>query len=340
MTGRPWLDRLEEEAGRVLPPAVFEYYRQGARDGVSAAEASLAWRRRRLRPRVLRGTDRVEPAVTLLGTPVAAPVAIAPSTLQRAADADGELAMAAAVADAGSLLVLSSNAGTRFSEISATGVAWWLQAYLTQERSLSLPLLEAAAEAGARAVVLTVDTPVVGTKYAAHGSVWDAIEPDWLRVNLGAAAEAPKARDLGPDDLTWLREVTGLPVVVKGVLRPDDARRSVEAGAAAVWVSNHGGRQLDRVAATAECLPAVAAAVGNRAEVYVDGGLRTPTDLLVALALGARAGFLGRLPLYALALEGADGVRRMLAELATGLTEALLLAGCDSCAQAPGLLEG
>jgi 4-hydroxymandelate oxidase len=259
--------------------------------------------------------------------------------LQRAADPRGEVAMAAACAAAGSRMVVSSNATATFPEIAATGVQWWLQAYLPQQRDLALPMLEAAVEAGAQAVVLTVDTPVVGTKYdAGEGTVWDTVPEEWIGVNLGPAADAPKARDLGPADIGWLHDVTGLPVVTKGVLHADDARRAVDAGAAAVWVSNHGGRQLDRVASTAQCLPAVVDAVEGQAEVYVDGGVRSGTSALAALALGARACFLGRWPLYALATGGEEGVGRLLAGLTAELEEALLLAGCPDVGAARRLV--
>jgi 4-hydroxymandelate oxidase len=147
---------------------------------------------------------------------------------------------------------------------------------------------------------------------------------------------AEKALDLGPHDIGWLADRTGLPVVVKGVLRPEDAVRSVQAGASAVWVSNHGGRQLDRAAATVDCLPAVAAAVGERAEVYVDGGLRGGLDVLAALALGADAVFLGRSPLLAL-VDGEDGVARWHRELTVQSVDALRLAGCRTVADTRGL---
>jgi 4-hydroxymandelate oxidase len=173
-----------------------------------------------------------------------------------------------------------------------------------------------------------VDTPVVGTKYDAAESIWDATPAEWLRVKLGPAADAPKARDLGPADIGWLADVTGLPVVPKGVLHPEDARRAVDAGAEAIWVSNHGGRQLDRVAATADRLAGVVDAVGDQVEVYVDGGIRSGLTVPAALALGARACFLGRLPLYALATGGEGGVRQMFGTLVDELEEALLLAGC------------
>jgi 4-hydroxymandelate oxidase len=237
-------------------------------------------------------------------------------------------------------MAVSSNAGTPFADIGATGVRWWLQIYLPQDRLLAAPLLDRAVEAGATAVVLTVDTPVVGTKYVADRPVWDVIDPETLRVNFDPGyAESPgagKARDLGPADLAWLVERTGLPVVVKGVLHPDDARQCVEAGAAAVWVSNHGGRQLDRAMTTAAALPAVVAAVRGDAQVYVDGGLRSGLDVLAALSLGADAAFLGRVPLYALA-DGAEGVSRMHAELAVQLADGLRLAGCRTPAEASGL---
>jgi 4-hydroxymandelate oxidase len=332
-------DALEDEAGRVLPPATFAYYRQGARDGVSAREAIDAWSRFRLVPRVLRDVRTVSLSTSLLGATYAAPLGVAPTTLQRAAHPDGELAMAAACAAVRVPMVLSSNATARFADVAATGASWWLQAYLPQDRELARPMLEEAVREGATAVVLTVDTPVVGTKYdAGNGSVWEDVPPEWLRVNLGRAADASKARDLGPDDIGWLHDVTGLPVVPKGVLHPDDARACVDAGAAAVWVSNHGGRQLDRTLATADCLAGVVDAVGNEVEVYVDGGVRSGLSVLTALALGARACFLGRLPLYALAAGGDGGVRDLIQALMTELEEGLTLAGCADPAAAGDLL--
>jgi 4-hydroxymandelate oxidase len=323
---------LEERARAVLPAEVYQYFRQGAREGVSAAEATTRWDRIRFLPHVLRDVTRVDPATTLLGTPAHSPVAVAPTTLQRAAHPEGELATARAAAATGTLLVLSSNAGTTFQEIGATGAAWWLQVYLTADRPACTPLLESAVEGGARALVLTADTPVVGTKYDEGGSVWESADAGWLHANFpdgyGTRPGDEKATDLGPHDVEWLSRTTGLPVVVKGVLQPDDARRCLDAGAAAVWVSNHGGRQLDGAAATADCLAAVVAAVGEAAEVYVDGGIRTGRHVLAALALGARAAFLGRPVLYALAAGGSAGVEQLLGETRRELEEAMRLAGC------------
>ncbi len=332
MTGPGYAERVETLARARLPEAVHRYIRQGAREGVTAAEASAAWDAFRLVPRVLRDVSQVRTRTSLLGAAVETPLGIAPTTMQRAAHPEGEVEMARAAKEAGSLLVVSSNAGSTFEDIAATGVTWWLQMYVTADRPASEAVLHRAVAAGARAVVMTADTPIVGTKHDGEGeTVWDLAHASWLRVNFPPGFdEVPgheKATDLGPQDIAWLRGVTGLPVVVKGVLHPVDARRCVDAGAAAVWVSNHGGRQLDCALSTAAALDAVVRAVGDDAEVYVDGGVRTARHALVAAAIGADAVFLGRLPLYALAADGSAGVVRLLAELRTDLVEALRLSG-------------
>ena len=333
MTGR-YVDFVRQLARERLPEEVFRYFDQGAGDGVSAAEAGPAWERFRFLPRVLRDVTEVDLTTTLLGTEVSSPFAIAPSTLQRAAHPEGEVAMAQGAQRCGSLVVVSSNAGRSFADIGAVGTPWWLQIYVTADRSATVPVVERAVDAGARAIVLTADTPVVATKQAGGRSVWDVTDPAWVRANFaphtGDPAASEKATDLGPHDIAWLADHCQVPVVVKGVLHPADARRCVDAGAAAVWVSNHGGRQLDRVLATADALHAVATEVAGAAEVYVDGGVRRGTDALVAAALGARATFVGRPALFALATDGPEGVERVLQELATELTEALRLAGCPS----------
>ena len=310
------------------------YLVAGAGDGVSAAEAG--WADVRFAPHVLRDVTTVDLAADLLGTSARVPYAVAPTSLQRAVHPEGDVAMARACAAEGVLLVVSSNTGTPFAEISATGVAWWLQVYLPADRQLALPLLERALSAGVGAIVLTVDTPVVGTKRGP--SVWDWVDPSLVRVNFDPGYDdqpgAHKAMDLGPEDIAWLAARTGLPVVVKGVLRGDDARRAVDAGAAAVWVSNHGGRQLDRALRTSQALPAIAAQIGDEVPVYVDGGVRSGLDVLAGLALGARAVFLGRLPVLALA-DGEAGVAALLANLRTETEEAFRLAGCRSVADTP-----
>lgn len=338
-----WLDGLEESARRHLSEAVHRYIRQGARHGVTAGEAVEAWQRLRFLPRVMQDVTGVDTSTTLLGTPVESPVAVAPTTLQRAAHPEGELAMARATAAAGSLMVVSSNAGRSFADIAATGVPWWLQLYVTADRELTYPVLERAVAAGARAVVLTVDTPVVGMKYDDGPRAWDEVPADWVGANFDeverTAAGYAKATDLGAADVAELARRSGVPVVVKGVLRRDDARRCVDAGASAVWVSNHGGRQLDRTAATAAALPGVVETVGADVEVFVDGGVRSGLDVLAALSLGARGVFLGRLPLWALA-HGEAAVLRMHRDLRAELVESLRLAGVRRAGDAPTIGPG
>ncbi len=338
-----WQEQVWADARAALPDHVWRHYTAGARDEISLAESRGTWDGVRLWPRVLTDVRRPSSATTLLGTTTSCPVGIAPTSLQRLAHPDGEVAMARAAAAKDTLLVVSSNAGTRFAEIGATGVSWWLQAYVTADRSLIAPAFAAAAAAGAGAIVLTVDTPVPGTKYdideAAFGDlagVYGVNHPEAVR---GETAGAEHAQDLGPADIAWLHDVTGLPVVVKGVLRPDDAIRCVNAGAAGVWVSNHGGRQLDRAVSTRVALSEVATAVGDSAEVYVDGGIRSGLDTVTALALGARAAFCGRLPLLALAAGGSERVARTLTYLQAELLDALRLAGCRDLADTPDLVR-
>jgi 4-hydroxymandelate oxidase len=282
---------------------------------------------------VLRDVTEVTLDGDLLGTPVRAPWAVAPTSLQRAVHPDGDEAMARACAEEGVLLVVSSNTGTSFATIGETGVAWWLQVYLPADRSLAIPLLERAVDAGARGIVLTVDTPVVGTKPGP--SIWDTVDPALVRANFDPGYDArpgsEKATDLGPRDIEWLTQRSGLAVAVKGVLRADDARRAVDAAAAAVWVSNHGGRQLDRALRTAHALPHVVQEVGSDVPVYVDGGVRSGLDVLAALALGASAVFLGREPILAL-VDGQAGVAAYLGRIRAETEEAFRLAGCGTVA--------
>ncbi len=258
----------------------MRYVRQGSRDGVSAAEAVAAWDRHRFLPSVLRDVTHVDTSTTLLGTPVRTPLAVAPSTMQRGLHPDGEVAMARGVAAAGSLLVVSSNAGSTFEEIERAGAPGGCRSTSPPSGRRRCPC-SSGPSPPARAPWCSRWTPRwSATKYDGGGpTVWDLAAPGWLRVNFpegyGSGPGDEKATDLGPQDVEWLATATGLPVVAKGVLRPQDARRCLDAGATAVWVSNHGGRQLDPVAATADCLEAVVAEVGGAAEVYVDGGVRS-----------------------------------------------------------------
>lgn len=336
-----WLAGLEERATAALPPTVAQYVGCGSCGNVTRDEAAASWSSRRLLPHVLREVTQVDLEVDVLGRSSPVPWAWAPTSLQRAIHPDGELAVARASAEAGVLMVVSSNAGTPFADIGATGVRWWLQAYLPQDRSLAAPLLERAVAAGAEAVVLTVDTPVVATKDYGPPDIWEVVDSAMVRVNFDPGYEvrpgSHKATDLGPADVALLAEESGIPVVVKGVLRPDDALAAVDAGAAAVWVSNHGGRQLDRVVPTARALPLVAEAVDGAVPVYVDGGLRSGLDIVTALGLGADLTFLGRPVSWAL-IDGGDGITRLHRDLYDEVVEAMRLAGCSGVPATRGIV--
>ncbi len=338
------LDDLHARALRQLRPEVAEHFDQGAGAGLTVGEAAAAWDRYRLRPRVLRDVSRISTAATVLGHQLATPVLVAPTAMQRAAHADGEVATARAAAAAGSLMAVSTNSGSTFAEIGASGAPWWLQVYVLRDRGLTRAILDRAVEAGASALVLTVDTPVVGRKRTAGKTIWEVVPEDYLLANVEDATVPAdgldKADDLTPDVIGWLRDASGLPVVVKGVLRADDARAAVSAGASAVQVSNHGGRQLDLAVSTAEALPEIATALaGSGAEVYVDGGIRRAEHVLAALALGANGVFIGRPVLWALAAGGAfaqggsDGVLALLNDFTDELGHVMMLAGTRSISE-------
>lgn len=344
------LAELERQARECLDGATYDYYAGGADDEVSLADNIAAWRRLRLRHRVLRDVGTVSTATTLLGTRVAAPVVVAPVAYQRLAHDEGEAATARGAAAARALMVASTLATTSLEDTAAAApeASRWFQLYVHRDRGRTRDLVVRAAEAGYRAIVLTADLPVLGHRRrdernrfslpAGMGlaNIGGALVPEVEGSGLAAYAGAELDPSVTFDDLEWLRGLSELPLVVKGVVRGDDAARCVDAGAAAVAVSNHGGRQLDSTVAPADALPEVLAAVDGRAEVYVDGGVRTGTDVVKALALGARAVMVGRPVLWGLATGGADGVEAVLDGLRDETARALALCGASAVDEVDG----
>ncbi|HUZ22269.1 MAG TPA: alpha-hydroxy acid oxidase [Streptosporangiaceae bacterium] len=342
----PDIARLQRQARELLPPAVYDYYAGGSGRERTLRANERSWRRNWLAPRVLRDVRAVDTTTRLLGAGLRTPVAVAPTAYQRLAHPEGELATAAGAARAGALLVLSTRSTRRLEDVAAqvgrAGGTWWLQVYVMRDRDRTIDLVRRAAAAGAQALVLTADTPVVGRKHR-DTSAMELIAADML-ANLGPVqdpADLHQSAGVTFADIAWLSEVSGgLPVVVKGVLRPDDALACAAAGAAAVIVSNHGGRQLDGALPAAWALPGVAAALAQapgQVPVYVDGGIRTGEDVLAAIALGAQAVFVGRPVLWALACGGADGVADLLSGLTDALAHAMALAGAPSLPQVAGI---
>ena len=328
---------FEERAAAVLEEGPYGYYAGGAGDELTLDDNVQAWRRIRIRPRVLVDVSERDPGTTLLGRRRPHPILVAPTAYHRLAHPDGEEATARGAAAAEAIFCLSSLATTRPPAVAAAAPdgARWFQLYVFRDRGISHELLDAAIESRYEAIVITVDLPVLGTRERDVRSQYvipDAI----LAASPWAARERPlsllQIGELIDPTLTWadVEEFAArceLPVLVKGVLTPEDARLAAEHGAAGVVVSNHGGRQLDTVAAGADALPAVAEAVGDRMDVLVDGGIRRGTDVLKALALGARAVMVGRPVIWGLAVDGANGVRAVLDLLRAEFDTALALAG-------------
>lgn len=335
------IDTYRAAAHERLPESAVGYYDGGSGDGTSLREAGPAWSAHRFRPHVLRDVSTVTAGVEVLGSTWSSPVAVAPSALHVLAHPDGEVATARAAAAAGVPIVVSTRSSRRLEDVGAAaaraGGSWWFQAYVMRDRDLTLHLVRRAAAAGAAAVVLTGDTPAVGRRARSVRfglPVSDEVYGVNLATGLPADADldAASAHDpsAGLAEIDWLARAAGLPVLVKGVLRGDDALGCLDAGAAGVIVSNHGGRQLDRAVAPAVALPGVVRAVAGRGVVLADGGVRSALDVLAALALGARAVLIGRPVLWALAAAGPEGVRTLLEQFRADLVDVLRLAGCNS----------
>lgn len=329
---------FEAEARGLLPAHAAAYFAAAAGSGASLGEGIADWAAVRFRPRVLRDLSCVDLSTTVLGTRVETPILVAPMAQQLAAHPSGEIAMGRAVASVGSLLGVSTNAAVAFGDIAATGAPWWFQVYLTKDRSLTELMVRRAVGSGAGALILTVDmiTPLpadVNPRNWPEG-------PDKARMtNLTAeelAAAGPGGTEMDPtlsfSDIDWLSQISGLPVLVKGVLRGDDAELCLAAGAAGIVVSTHGGRRLSPSISSARALPEVVRAVGDRGEVYVDSGLRNAEHVAAALAMGARGVFLGRPALWALSAKGEEGVAATLSGLATDLRQVMGQLGAPTIA--------
>lgn len=329
------LRELRARAEEVVTPEAWEYLETGAGAEVSLGEAESAWQRWRFRPYVLRDVAQVSTACRLLGQDLATPVLVAPTAYHEPYHPTAELGTAAGVRDAGSLLCLSTRSSRTVEQVAEHAGPWWLQVYVMTDRDITEAMVDRAVAAGASALVLTGDTPYVSRR--ARGSALP-LQDEVALVNVQQHLAGRTWSSLEQDprvtyaDIEWLASRSGLPVLVKGVLRADEARACVAAGAAGVVVSNHGARQLDRVVPTALALPEVARAVADQVPVLVDGGIRSGHDVATALALGADAVLVGRPTMYALATGGAPGVTAMLRGLTAQLAEAMGLLGITSLA--------
>jgi isopentenyl diphosphate isomerase/L-lactate dehydrogenase-like FMN-dependent dehydrogenase len=333
---------FERLAGEKLDAGTLGYFAGGAGDEVTLRDNVAAWRRWQLRPRVLVDVSEVKTDADVLGSPVATPTLLAPIAFQRLAHPEGELAMARAAAAAGTIMCLSTIATARPSEVAAAapGGRLFFQLYCFRDAGVTRSLLDEAVEAGFEAIVLTVDAPRAGRRERDYRTGF-AVPADVTVPSLDAALGGHRPvtvhevfaqvdPSLSWEDVAELASGCRVPLLVKGVLTGADAALAIEHGASGVVASNHGGRQLDGVPATADALPEVVDGVAGRGSVLVDGGLRRGTDVAVALALGADAVLVGRPALWGLAVGGEDGARRVLELLRDELELALALCGCGT----------
>lgn len=337
---------FQEQAKAALPPATYDYITTGSTDEVTLRDNVAAFQRLRLLPPLLTGVAEVDTATTVLKQPVALPILLAPVAGQSLYHPQGVLASACAAASAKTILGVSSSVGHSVEEIAAASSGpKWFQLYMPKDRAVARRLVERAVRSGFKAIVLTVD---LGERKDADKRNRFTLPEPTLRKHL---------HDIGfnvPDrmsyeqllafndqawDLTlswnafdWLRSVTKLPLLIKGVLRADDAKKAVSIGLDGIVVSNHGGRRLDGVPASIDQLPQIVAAVNGKAEVLLDSGVRRGTDVLKALALGAKAVLIGRPYAWALAADGEAGVAKVLELLREELVSAMLACGCPNVA--------
>ncbi|MBE8521585.1 alpha-hydroxy-acid oxidizing protein [Amycolatopsis sp. H6(2020)] len=335
----------EATARERLEPAHYDYFAGGAQDEITLRENEEAYKRLRLIPRVLRGSDKRDLSIELLGTPSSMPILVAPTAFHRLAHPDGELATARAAARAGTIMIVSMAATTAIEDIAAAArevapdPGLWFQLYLQPDLEFSEAIVRRAEAAGVKAFVVTVDSPVLGRRERDDRNAFHDLPPGLAVENLrnigenrsggntSHVREIVMSAGLNWDHIAWLRSKTKLPVLIKGVLHAEDARLAVHHGVAGIVVSNHGGRQLDTVPATIDVLPEIAAAVGGALPVLLDGGIRRGTDVVKALALGADAVGVGRPVVWGLAAGGREGVSEVLEMLRADFDQALALCG-------------
>ncbi|NES24365.1 MAG: alpha-hydroxy-acid oxidizing protein [Symploca sp. SIO3E6] len=336
----------EALAPEYLSPMALDYYAGGAWDEVTLRDNRTAFEALKLCPRMLVDVSQRDLSTEILGEPVAMPIMIAPMAFQCLAHPEGEIATAKAASAWGTVMVLSTMSTKSLEEVAQISqeTNQWFQLYIHRDRNLTRALVERAEAAGFKALCLTVDAPMLGCRERDRLNQF-TLPPNMELANLATMAdlEIPKtagesgllsyfAQQIDPGvtwwDVEWLHSLTSLPIAIKGILRADDALRAVEYGAKAVIVSNHGGRQLDGAIATIDALPEIVAAVGEQAEVLIDGGIRRGTDVLKALALGAKGVLLGRPVLWGLAVAGEAGVHQVLELLRNELDVAMGLSGC------------
>ncbi len=328
------LSDYEKLAEERIEPGAWGYYQGGSDDEVTLRECRAAFQRIKLRPRMLVDVRSIDMRTTVLGTPISMPVLVAPTAYHCMAHPEGECATAQGTGRSDTIMIASSFSNRTLEEIAAVATnPLWFQLYSYRDLQSTEKVVKRAEATGYKAIVLTADLPRLSNRERDIRNQF--VLPSHLFIANYKDVEQdddyiPVPTYLTWDAMDWLRGLTTLPIVVKGLLTAEDALIALERGADAIVVSNHGGRQLDGAIPSIEALPEIIEAVDGRCEVYIDGGIRRGTDILKALALGARAVFVGRPAIWGLAVNGADGVHSVLEILRTELELAMALSGCPS----------
>jgi 4-hydroxymandelate oxidase len=324
---------FEAAARARLDPVYYDYFASGAQDELTVAANETSFRRRSLIPRILRGCGPPRLDTTVLGQAGSMPVLVAPTAFHRLACSEAEVATARAAVATDVIMVAAMLSTVTIEEIAATGAKLWFQLYIQPDRAFTESLVRRAEAAGCRALVVTVDSPALGRNERGDRNDFHDLPPGVYCANMGGAGNVRQVV-LSPEiswaHLDWLRALTSLPILLKGVLHPADAELAIKHQVDGLIVSNHGGRQLDTTPASLDQLPIIVDAVGGRVPLLVDGGIRRGTDVAKALALGAQAVAIGRPVLWGLAVAGAAGAQQVLELLRKELTNALTLLGVES----------
>lgn len=336
------LERLAKER---LPVLAYDYYRSGAWDETTLKANREAYEKLKIHYKILVDVEKRDLSTTIFGQHIDFPILVAPTAFHKLAHPDGELATGRAAVKAKTIMTLSSLSTTTIEEVAeATNKTFWFQLYINKQREYTRDLVARAESAGAKALVVTVDTPLWGRRERDVRNGFH-LPPGLSAINLvkyqqDGIAKGQSGAGLGQSfawmldatlqwkDLDWLASITKLPIIIKGVCRVDDAIKATEHGIKGILVSNHGGRQMDSAPATIDVLPAIVDAVGNRTTVLMDGGIRRGTDAMKALAQGAKAVFVGRPVLWGLAAGGQQGVEKALSMLKEELDLGMALSGC------------
>ncbi|XP_070566019.1 uncharacterized protein [Ptychodera flava] len=334
------LDDFEEQAQKLLPIGMWSYYRSGADNEETLRENREAYRRYWLKPRILRDVSVIDMSTSVLGEKVDAPICISPTAFHGGAHPDGEIATVKGAAVMNTLMILSSISNKSLEEVAAArpNLPKWLNVYPWRHRDVTRDIVKRAERAGFKAIVISVDISTPGSRRRVMRNVRQAAMPGkvlgtfdrYINKTAGSSPDFSFQETTSTwQYIQWLRDVSKLPIVLKGILTVEDAILAAEHNVQGILVSNHGGRQLDCVPAAIDVLADIVDAVGDKLEVYVDGGIRTGTDVLKALALGAKAIFIGRPVLYGLACNGEEGVKAVLRILREEFKRAMALTGCS-----------